>query len=239
MTHVNLTVQVPDWEGKTPEERRAWSLTLDQTVTNLGQITSWAVEGVPGDEESPQYGWNDFEPEPGMTGDGSGDPEKHFLTIVDPDGEEYASIVHRTAGGRFPIDGPVAEQKRRNAQNIVDALNAQEGLREPATDRQQKQEAPSPKDEVPTYGLELGVDARGARVCVLEVARFATRFEAEVFAREHMGAFAVHIKERARLIGKDTDDMDAQEGDHGLPVVGATVYEYTDRWGTSDRTDLP
>lgn len=123
MTHVNLTVQVPDWEGKTPEERKAWSLALDEAVTRLGQITAWAVEGVPGDEESPQYDWVGWEAEPETTGDGSGDPEKHFITIWDPEGEEYALIAHRTVGGKYPLDGDVASRKIDDANAIVAALN--------------------------------------------------------------------------------------------------------------------
>jgi len=67
--------------------------------------------------------WFDFEPEPEVTGDGTGDPEKYILTIANEHGEEIATIVHRLAGGRFPIDGDEAERKRRNAQVIVNALN--------------------------------------------------------------------------------------------------------------------
>lgn len=67
--------------------------------------------------------WNDFEREPEMTGDGSGDWDTWYLTIRDERGEEVAVICHRTVGGKFPIDGEVADRKRRNAQVIVDALN--------------------------------------------------------------------------------------------------------------------
>lgn len=73
--------------------------------------------------------WLDFEPEPDTTGDGSGDPDKHILTIADGFGtdtwpEEIAVIVHRTVGGKYPLDGIVAQRKRHNAQVICDALNA-------------------------------------------------------------------------------------------------------------------
>lgn len=81
--------------------------------------------------------WLDFEPEPDTTGDGEGDPNKHILTIADGLGtndwpEEIAVIVHRTCPDengvhKFPIDGELANQKRRNAQVIVDALNANHG----------------------------------------------------------------------------------------------------------------
>lgn len=94
----------------------------------LGHVSHWTIDsGNERAEEPPeQYDWVGWEAEPEMTGDGSGDPEKHFLTIRDPGGEEYAVIVHRTVGGKCPLDGPLAEQKCVNAQNIVDALNAQE-----------------------------------------------------------------------------------------------------------------
>lgn len=74
-----------------------------------------------------EAGWLDFEPEPDGTGDGSGDPDKHILTIVlDPGGnnEEIAVIVHRTCDGTYPINGALANRKRRIAQVIVEALNA-------------------------------------------------------------------------------------------------------------------
>ncbi len=45
-----------------------------------------------------------------------------FLTIVDS-GEEMATIVHRTCGGRYPLEGPLGKSKEANAQLIVDALN--------------------------------------------------------------------------------------------------------------------
>lgn len=73
-------------------------------------------------------GWFDFEPEPEVTGDGSGDPDKHILTIVNYPGEdndEIAVIVHRTCDGKYPIDGVLADRKRRIAEVIVAALNAQ------------------------------------------------------------------------------------------------------------------
>ena len=66
------------------------------------------------------YSWYDFECDADMAG--GGDPEKFFLTIA-KDGEEYAVIVHRVCGGKYPLDGDIAEQKRKDAQYIVDALN--------------------------------------------------------------------------------------------------------------------
>lgn len=71
---------------------------------------------------TPPFVWFDFESEPGMTGDGSGDPETHYLTIANTDGDELAVICHRVCRGEYPIDGPLAEHKRAIAQHIVDAL---------------------------------------------------------------------------------------------------------------------
>lgn len=68
-----------------------------------------------------RFSWTDFEPEPEMTGDGSGDPDKHYLTIYEY-GEELATIIHR-ASPAFPIDGPEADRKRENAERIVHALS--------------------------------------------------------------------------------------------------------------------
>lgn len=72
------------------------------------------------------FGWFDFEPEPEVTGDGAGDPDKYILTIVawpGEDNEEIAVVVHRTCNGKYPLDGPLANEKRQQAQRIVDLLN--------------------------------------------------------------------------------------------------------------------
>lgn len=52
-------------------------------------------------------------------------PDKYVITIWTPDEEEMAVIVHRTCNGKYPIDGPLANEKMVNAQQIVDALNLQ------------------------------------------------------------------------------------------------------------------
>jgi hypothetical protein len=69
------------------------------------------------------FTWTEWEPETALTGDGSGDPDKYILTIRDPEGEEYATIVHRTEGGLFPLDGLVAKEKEQRAVTIVAALD--------------------------------------------------------------------------------------------------------------------
>lgn len=208
MTHVNLTVQTPDWETKTPEERRAWSLALDQAVTNLGQITAWAVEGVPGDEEPPQYDWVGWEVEPEMTGDGSGDPDKNFITIRDPGGEEYALIVHRTVGGKYPLDGDLANEGVARAEHIVAALNGQ-------------------PERTARYHLEMGVDAEGGeRLLAAPVGTFSTKGEAMAFAWDARGLCASEVREKALRANLDAGTPDVSPQELSLPIVGATLLTY-------------
>lgn len=225
MANVNLTVKPPVWSTMTAEERKTWLCELEEAVRVWGHIIAWTVEGDAPAKESPgKYDWVGWEAEPETTNDGSGDPEKHFLTVRDPEGEEYALIVHRTVGGKYPLDGDLAQEKIAKAKNIVAALNAEAG--------------PAECDEVIKYSLELGVDARGDRVCVLEIAAFETQEEAERFARASEGDPASRVKVNAESLGLCVDDMDAQEGDQDRPVTGATVCAYTDHAGTVDSTDL-
>ena len=65
-------------------------------------------------QRPPRFDWWGWAPEPDTTGDGSGDPDKHFITIVD-DGEEMAVIVHRTVGGKYPLDGRVALKRAKSS----------------------------------------------------------------------------------------------------------------------------
>lgn len=69
------------------------------------------------------YQWFDFEPEEDGAEGVVTDPDKHILTIADPDGEELAVIVHRTCNGKYPVDGDLANAKRRRAAVIVAALD--------------------------------------------------------------------------------------------------------------------
>ena len=94
-------------------------------------MTSLGVPGV-GELVDKPFGWLDFEPEPDMTGDGEGDPNKHYLTIGVWDrgafDEELAVIVHRTCpdeAGRekFPLDHSIVDAKRDIAKRIVHLLN--------------------------------------------------------------------------------------------------------------------
>lgn len=68
--------------------------------------------------------WTDFELESSTTGDGAGEPGKYILTIVGPDDEEYATVVHRVCDGQYPLEGDLAKAKQVRAQRIVEALNA-------------------------------------------------------------------------------------------------------------------
>jgi hypothetical protein len=71
------------------------------------------------------YGWWGWQPE--TDNDNPDDREGvWYLTIVDPDGEEYAVIMHRTCNGKYPIDGELARRKVAQAKHIVAALNAAE-----------------------------------------------------------------------------------------------------------------
>lgn len=77
--------------------------------------------------EDCDYAWTDFEPETEMTGDGSGDPDKYILTIWHY-GEEYATIVHRTCNGLYPLDGDIANEKRARAGMIVNSIRLVKSL---------------------------------------------------------------------------------------------------------------
>lgn len=69
------------------------------------------------------YGWFGWDAETDM-GNPDDRQEVYHLTITDPDGEEYATITHRLCGGKYPLDGDVAQRKVRQAEHIVAALNA-------------------------------------------------------------------------------------------------------------------
>jgi hypothetical protein len=68
------------------------------------------------------YVWVGWEAETDLGNDDDRDDVYH-LTITDPDGEEYATITHRTCGGKYPLNGEVAMGKMHRAERIVSALN--------------------------------------------------------------------------------------------------------------------
>lgn len=78
---------------------------------------------------SARYGWIDFEE------DESTDavPGKYVLTIGRLNDSEHvvdemAVIIHRVTP-THPLDGPLMQSKRRDAQRIVDALNFTRSMR--------------------------------------------------------------------------------------------------------------
>lgn len=223
MAHVNLTVEPPVWETMTREERKDWLRELDDTVTSVGQITAWAVEGIdPADDEIEPalYGWTGWEAEPNMTGDGSGDPDKHFLTINDPEGEEYALIVHRVCNGKFPLDGEVAYEKTLRAKNIVAALN----------DQIQK---------ATRYHLEMGVEtANDGRLLAVPLGPFSNRDQAVSVALTARGQCASEVREGALRTALGVGAPDVPYRELNLPIVGATLLTYVEGRDEPVETDL-
>lgn len=75
------------------------------------------------------FAWYDFESEPQLNAGALGDPDKYYIIIAAVDvrdgsqDDEWACICHRTCGGKYPLDGPLANEKRERAQFIVDSLN--------------------------------------------------------------------------------------------------------------------
>ena len=74
------------------------------------QVLGWAEETELGNDDDRRDVW--------------------FLTIADREGEELATVIHRTCAGRYPIDGDAANQKVNLANWIVDCMNNAKG--EPA-----------------------------------------------------------------------------------------------------------
>jgi hypothetical protein len=70
-----------------------------------------------------EFGWWDFDLD-----ESDYIEDKYILTIINPDGDEIATIVHRTVGGKHPLDGEVAELKRAHARRIVELLNTHGGI---------------------------------------------------------------------------------------------------------------
>lgn len=81
-----------------------------------GKEVPWEDEPTPA-----RYGWTGWEAETDL-GNDDDRQDVHYLTITE-DGEEFAVIVHRTVGGKYPLDGPEAKAKEARAQSITAALN--------------------------------------------------------------------------------------------------------------------
>lgn len=86
------------------------------------ELAAVIVSDTDTDTDTDKYHWIGWESEEDeMVTDAR--PGTYWITICHPDGEEYAVIIHRTMGGKFPLDGDVAKGKEADAQRIVDALN--------------------------------------------------------------------------------------------------------------------
>ena len=231
MAHVNLTVEAP-FEWLNAKERKDWIQSfndaVDKAVADFGSITDWKLKGVDSVEEDTEpslYSWNGWEAEPETTGDGSGDPEKFFITIRDPEGEEYALIVHRVCGGKHPLSGSIAVEKERRAQNIVDALNAQAEARS--------------EGDSNCYYLDLGVDAdEGERLLAAHTGPFSSRAMAVVFAQGSRGQCAAKVREELLGIGLDVSDPDVSYRELDSPILGATLVTYVEGRDEPVETDL-
>lgn len=108
-------------------EPTAAALVISMFISELGAII--ATEGGCTVEQrgyTAQYGYTDWQREAEVAADGRKDV--HYIEILDPDGEELAVIVHRTEGGEYPLEGPVAVAKMMRAEKMVGVLNSWEGL---------------------------------------------------------------------------------------------------------------
>jgi hypothetical protein len=76
----------------------------------------------PDNEPEDKFTWSDWQSEEEELGS-DGRVGVYWIEISDPNGEEYACIIHRTVDGQFPLDGDIAKRKEADAQRIVDALN--------------------------------------------------------------------------------------------------------------------
>ena len=113
-----------------PDRVRLWTAHPPATCLNE-EITDYVEtefvendpEGHPDrDTHPPRYGWHGWAAETENENDDDREGV-YYLTITD-DGEEMAVIVHRLVGGKFPLDGDVANGKVADAERIVAALNA-------------------------------------------------------------------------------------------------------------------
>ena|SRR5690606_14265413 len=83
------------------------------------------------------------------------------------------------------------------------------------------------------YVLELGADTpdRG-RVCTLEVGPFPSETAAAAWADSAGNVRVVELAAQAEREGLAADLTGDTPDDDYLPIVGATLNVYTDRWGT-------
>ena len=108
--------------GQGIERTGDYLVALDRALELASVLVS---DSDPDNEPEDKFTWNDWQSEEEELGT-DGRVGVYWIEISDPNGEEYAVIVHRTVHGQFPLDGPVAKEKEERAQKIVDALNAQQ-----------------------------------------------------------------------------------------------------------------
>lgn len=106
-----------DWTRNTDSGQRVDLNVVDiRDVLNELDEHQRLLEQREGKETVKHYDYTGWEED-----ESSDFPGKYILTITE-DGEEFATIVHRVSRA-YPLDGPLAAQKVRNAQRIVNALN--------------------------------------------------------------------------------------------------------------------
>ena len=98
------------------------SLPLDLITEHVQDFSfiSWDLIGTVTIKEPARYTSTYWQHEADLP---EGREGVYFLQILDPEGEEYAVIIHRTENGQFPIGGRVANDKLEAANKICEALN--------------------------------------------------------------------------------------------------------------------
>ena len=72
-----------------------------------------------------EYDWHGWTAE--TDNDNDDDREGVYYLTITEGGEEIATIMHRVCGGKYPLDGVVAQQKCADADQIVNALRGAAG----------------------------------------------------------------------------------------------------------------
>ena len=99
------------------------TLTQDETIRSLHQHGLLLCDDCLLDGTAPpRYLWTGWEAE--ADNDNDDDRKDVYYLMITDAGEEMAIIVHRTCGGKYPLDGSVALAKMARADWIVAALNA-------------------------------------------------------------------------------------------------------------------
>lgn len=99
------------------------SLSLDLITEHVHDFgfESWDLIGTVTIKEPSRYTSTYWQHEADLP---EGREGVYFLQILDPEGEEYAVIIHQTWGGMYPIGGRISNEKLERANHICEALNA-------------------------------------------------------------------------------------------------------------------